>query len=243
MRRRRRRGAVAARLAGESRVCKVRPDRLKPSHSVDERATVAVSRRVVPFQNLRDGFKGASRLRFGTREPAFHSPDHRIERVRSFAHGRRLRRSRVSSRNSFEPSGGRDEPIVLRSVVLPQQVHVQARVVGNRLVEPIVNAHAGAPSGLYGGVAGPPAHARDVPRHRSIHVVDRRSKARESPGERRRRRETILSVVVVKKGLKTASSTGPRARPRVALLVVSTIGCIFAALAHSDSTRATARES
>ena len=64
--------------------------------------------------------------------------------------------------------------IVFRSVV---SARLQSGVVGDRFVKPIVKAHAGAAGGLRGGVAGLPAHARDIPRHGSIHVLDHRSEA------------------------------------------------------------------
>ena len=123
-----------------------------------------------------DRFKGASRLGFGAREPHFKVLDRRIERFRRFWRARRLR-AFVSSGNPFQTSGGRIEPIVFRPVVFPPRVPIQTGVVGDHFVEPIVKAHAGASGRLHGGVAGPPVHARDIPRHRSIHVLDRRSEA------------------------------------------------------------------
>jgi hypothetical protein len=49
--------------------------------------------------------------------------------------------------------------------------------VGDCFAKPIIKIHAGAASGLHGGVAGPPAYAREIPRHGSIHVLDHRSGA------------------------------------------------------------------
>ena len=102
--------------------------------------------------------------------------DDRIERVRRSGRARRLC-PLVSSGNPFQTSGGRIEPIVFGSVVFWPRVQIQTGVVGDHFVEPIVEAHARAPGGLDGRVAGPPVHARDIPRHRSIHVLDRRSGA------------------------------------------------------------------
>src|SRR6202012_4952366 len=83
--------------------------------------------------------------------------------------------------NPFQTSGGRIEPIVFRSDVFGWRVLVQTGVVGDRFVGPIVKTPAWPPGGPPGGVAGPPVHARDIPRHRSIHVLDRRSEAANRP--------------------------------------------------------------
>ena len=123
-----------------------------------------------------DSFKGACGLSFGAREPHFEAFDRGINRVRSSGRARRLCWL-VSPGNPFEASGGRIEPIVVGAVLFWLAVLVQAGVVGDHFVEPFVKAHPSAPGGLNGGVAGPPAHARDIPRHRSIHVLDRRSEA------------------------------------------------------------------
>jgi hypothetical protein len=84
-------------------------------------------------------------------------------------------RWRVSSRNPFQASRGRLEPIVFCSVVYGARVLVESSVVGDRFIKPIVQAHAGAAGGLHRGVAGPSLHTRDIPRHGSIHVLDHRS--------------------------------------------------------------------
>ena len=173
-----RREAIAGHLASLSGVGQICPDRFEPTHGVDERTAVAVSRGVVPVQNLGDRFKGASRLRFGAREPHFKALDGRIK---SFRRRRRARRvgpfAFVSSGDPFQASGGGIEPIDFSAVVFWPRGLIQTGVVGDHFVEPIVEAHAGAPGGLHGGLAGPPVQARDIPRHRSIHVLDRRSEA------------------------------------------------------------------
>ena len=169
-------GTIAARPAGLRGPGQVRPDRFEPPHRVDQRAAVAVPRRVVTLQNLRDQFKGARGLGFGAREPHFEALDHRIEGARNFGRSR-LFYGRVSSRDAFETSKSRVEPIVRGIVLVGLRAQVQSRVVGDHIVEPIVQAHAGAACGLHSGVAGPPAHARDIPRHGSIHVLDHRSGA------------------------------------------------------------------
>jgi hypothetical protein len=97
------------------------------------------------------------------------------------------------------------EPIVFGFVVLWPSMRVQTRVFGDGFVQPILEAQAGALGGLNGGGAGPLANARDIPRHRSIHVLDRRLAVRESPDARRRRHAAILSGVMVKKRLSTTS--------------------------------------
>ncbi len=94
------REAVAMRLAGLSDVGQVCPDRFEPPHRVDQRAAVAVPRRVVPLQNLGDSFKGASGLRFGAREPHFKALDQGIERVRNSRRARRLRWRRFVARSA-----------------------------------------------------------------------------------------------------------------------------------------------
>ncbi|MGH6799001.1 MAG: hypothetical protein ACREDI_11545 [Roseiarcus sp.] len=166
--------AVTARLASLSSAGQVCPDRFEPPHRVDQRAAVAVSRRAVALEDSGDSFKGARGLRFGAREPCFKALDHRIKSVRNSGPARLLRR-RISSRNAFEASGSRIEPIVSRFVVF--RVLVQSSLVGDGFVKPIVKAHAGSAGGLDGGVAGPPPHAREIPRHGSIHILDHHSGA------------------------------------------------------------------
>ena len=76
-------GKRSPRLSPAKRVGQACPDRFKPPHSVDQRAAVAVSRRVVALEDLGDSFKGARGLRFGAREPRFKALDRGIERVRN----------------------------------------------------------------------------------------------------------------------------------------------------------------
>ena len=97
-----------------------------------------------------------------------------------------------------------------RFVAAKLSVRIQSRALGDRFIEPIIKAHAGAASRLKGGVAGPPADARDSPRHGSIHVLDHKSGAANRPEAQRRRRVSTLSGVVVKKRLR-ALSCGHRA--------------------------------
>ncbi len=174
-------GTIAARPAGLGGAGQARPDRFEPPHRVDQRAAVAVPRRVVPLQDLRDRFKGARGLGFGAREPHFEALDHRIEGARHSGRAR-LFYGGVSSRDAFETSESRVEPIVGGIVLVGPRAQVQSRVVGDHVVEPILQAHAGAAGGLHSGVAGPPAYARDIPRHGSIHVLDHRSGAGIAPG-------------------------------------------------------------
>ena len=175
--------AVAPRLAGLSGAGQVRPDQFEPSHHVDQRAAVAVPRRVVALQDLSNKFKGARGLCFGARKPHLKALDHRTKRVRDSGRARLFCR-RISPRDALEASGSRVEPIVQSFVVVRPRMRVQSRVVGDRFVKPIVKAQAGAAGGLHGGVAAPPAHARDIPRHGSIHVLDHRSGAANRPGIR-----------------------------------------------------------
>ena len=199
---RRLRKPAAPRLAALKRRPSDLRDRFEPPDRVDERAAVTVPRRVVPLQDLSDGFKGAGGVRFGAREPHFKATDHGI-RVVSQPRGGRDRPSFVSSSEPFQAFGGGIKPVILRFVVETALLG-QTDVVGDCFVKPIIEPHARAPGSLCGGVARPPAHARDIPRHRSIHVLDRRSEARELPVERRRRPAAILSGVMVKKRLSAA---------------------------------------
>ncbi|MGB7974111.1 MAG: hypothetical protein WCF81_07110 [Roseiarcus sp.] len=99
--------------------------------------------------------------------------------MKSFRRSGRARRlwSFVSPGNPFQACRGRIEPIVFGFLVFRARVLTQTGAVGDHYVEPIVKAHPGAAGGLLGGVAGPPVRTRDIPRHRSIHVLDRRSEA------------------------------------------------------------------
>ena len=59
----------------------------------DQRAAVTVSRGGVTFNNMRDAFEGARRLRLGPRQPRFEAFEHGIE----WAQGTRLVRSGSST--------------------------------------------------------------------------------------------------------------------------------------------------
>src|SRR6185312_2458967 len=148
-------------------------------------------------------------------EPDAKPLDRGIERARRA----RRRRLRLPSRDALEPPGRRIEPVAGSFVAAELGAEIQSRALGDRFIEPIVEAHPGAASRLKGGVAGPPAHARDRPRHGSIHVLDHKPGGRESPEERRRRRASTLSGVVVKKrlrGLHRASGRTPVSRRAMA---------------------------
>ena len=196
-------GGNGRRASRRSRAAPVRfvADRFEPPDRVDQRAPVAVPRRGVALQNLGDGFKRARGLGFGAHEPHLQALDHGIKRA-PISGRPRLPRGRLAPRDAIEPSGGRIEAIVDRLVGVRTAVRVHSRVVGDGLVKPIVKAHAGAAGGLDRGVPGPPAHARDIPRHGSIHVLDHRSGAANRPWNRRRRGPSTLSGLMVKKRLK-----------------------------------------
>ena len=140
-----------------------RPARIdfEPADRVDERAPVAVSRRIVALENPGDGFKGARGLGFGAREPHFKALDHGIERGRDCGRAG-LSCGRISARDALEAFKRRIEPIVFSFAGGRRRAGVGPRIVGDRLVKPIVKPHAGAAGGLQGGVAAARRRSRPV---------------------------------------------------------------------------------